>query len=232
MLDPILPQGADYRLLDIGCGAGNMIHHLSRYGQVKGLEIDERPVEKARERGYDVDLFDATQRMPYDDNSFDIVTALDVIEHNNDDMAILTDSYRILKAGGHLIITVPAFMWLWTHNDDLNAHVRRYTAGELKQKLSQAGFNVNRVSYNNCLVFPLAAPLLLMRRSSDAKIDLASHHVDDDEYQVEMEPASPPVNAVLTGVGQVEAGLIRYVNLPVGTSLIAVAQKPETPPSH
>ena len=59
VLDPILAQNPEAKLLDIGCGAGNMIHHLSRYGQVKGLEIDERPVEKARERGYDVDLFDA-----------------------------------------------------------------------------------------------------------------------------------------------------------------------------
>jgi SAM-dependent methyltransferase len=226
MLDPILPRDPDAQLLDIGCGAGNMIHHLSRYGQVKGLEIDERPVNKARERGYDVDLFDATQRMPYDDNTFNAVSALDVIEHNEDDIAILSDSFRVLKPGGHMIITVPAFMWLWTHNDDLNAHVRRYTAGELKEKLSQAGFKINRVSYNNCLVFPLAASLLLLRRSSDAKVDLASHHLDEDEYQVEMEPASPPVNAVLTGVGQVEAGLIRHVNLPIGTSLIAVAEKP------
>lgn len=203
-----------------------MIHHLSEYGQVKGLEIDERPVKKALERGYDVDLFDATKPMPFDDNTFDAVTALDVIEHNEDDKAILADSYRILKPGGHIIITVPAFMWLWTHNDDLNAHIRRYTAGELKQKLSQTGFNIRRVSYNNFFVFPLAATLLLLRRSTDAKKELASHHVNEEEYQVEMEPASPVVNTILTGVGKVEAGLIKRINLPVGTSLIAVGEKP------
>ena len=226
VMGPILPNKSDFKLLDIGCGAGNMIHHLSKYGQVKGLEIDERPVKKARDRGYDVDLFDATQQMPFDDNTFDAVTALDVIEHNEDDMAILTDSYRILKPGGHMIITVPAFMWLWTHNDDLNAHVRRYTAGELKEKLVKTGFKARRVSYNNFFVFPLAATLLLLRRSTDSKKELASHHVDEEEYQVEMEPASPAVNTVLTGVGKVEAGLIKHVNLPVGTSLIAVGEKP------
>jgi SAM-dependent methyltransferase len=217
------PDGA--RLLDIGCGAGNMIHHLSRYGQVKGLEIDERPVKKARERGYDVQQFDATQPMPFSDNTFDAVTTLDVIEHNEDDMAILADSWRILKPGGHIVITVPAFMWLWTHNDDLNAHVRRYTRGELGEKLEKTGFKVNRITYNNFFVFPLAALLLLLRRGSGAKKELASHHVSEEEYQVEMEPASPPVNAVLTQVGKVEAGLIKRLNLPVGTSLIAVAEK-------
>ncbi|HEX9924173.1 MAG TPA: methyltransferase domain-containing protein [Anaerolineae bacterium] len=225
VMGSILLDKPDFRLLDIGCGAGNMIHHLSRYGQVKGLEIDARPVQVAQQRGYDVDLFDATKPMPFDDSSFDAVTALDVIEHNEDDLAILADSHRILKPGGHIVITVPAFMWLWSHNDDLNAHVRRYTAGELRQKMTQAGFKVRRITYNNFFVFPMAAALILLRRSADAKPDLASHHLDEAEYQVEMEPASPPVNAVLTLVGQVEAGLIRFVNLPMGTSLIAVGEK-------
>jgi SAM-dependent methyltransferase len=221
-----LPSDPDgVRLLDIGCGAGNMIHHLSHYGQVKGLEIDERPVKKARERGYDVQQFDATQPMPFSDNTFDAVTTLDVIEHNEDDMAILADSWRILKTGGHIVITVPAFMWLWTHNDDLNAHVRRYTRSELGEKLEKTGFKVNRITYNNFFVFPLAALLLLLRRGSGAKQELASHHVSEEEYQVEMEPASPPVNAALTLVGKVEAGLIKRLNLPVGTSLIAIAEK-------
>jgi SAM-dependent methyltransferase len=227
IMDQVLPRTANLCLLDVGCGAGNMIHHLSRYGRVKGIDIDARPVKKARERGYDVDQFDATQPMPFEANTFDAVTALDVIEHNQDDLAILADGYRVLKPGGAMIITVPAFMWLWSHNDDLNAHVRRYTAGELKAKLNQAGFSVRRVTYNNFFIFPLAAALLLLRRLTKSKPALASHHVDQAEYQVEMEPASPPVNALLSWVGQIEAGLIRRLNLPVGTSLIAVGQKPK-----
>jgi SAM-dependent methyltransferase len=227
IMDHLLPKTADFRLLDVGCGAGNMIHHLSHYGQVKGIEIDPRPVKMAHQRGYDVDQFDATQPMPFGDNCFDAVTALDVIEHNQDDLAILADSYRVLKPGGYMIITVPALMWLWSHNDDINAHVRRYTAAELKQKLAQTGFRVKRVTYNNFFVFPLAASLILLRRFAKAKPELASHHLDEEEYQVEMEPASPPVNTLLTWVGQIEAALIARLNLPIGTSLIAVGQKPD-----
>jgi SAM-dependent methyltransferase len=227
MMDRLLPQTPDFRLLDVGCGAGNMIHHLSYYGQVKGIEIDPRPVKMAHQRGYDVDQFDATQPMPFTANSFDAVTALDVIEHNQDDLAILADSYRVLKPGGHIIITVPALMWLWSHNDDINAHVRRYTAAELKQKLAQTGFTVRRVTYNNFFIFPLAATLILLRRFAGAKPQLASHHLSEEAYQVEMEPTSPVVNTILTGVGQIEAALISRVDLPIGTSLIAVGQKPE-----
>jgi len=224
MMDPILP-GRDLALLDVGCGAGNMIHHLSRYGQVKGVEIDPRPVAVARQRGYDVDQGDATQGLAYEDASFDVVTALDVIEHNQDDLSILREMYRVLRPGGHAIVTVPAFMWLWSHNDDINAHVRRYTAGELRGKLQRVGFRIRRMTYNNFFVFPLAAALILLRRRSGIKPELASHHLSEDEYQVEMEPVSPPVNAALTVVGWVEAQLLRRINLPVGTSLIAIAEK-------
>jgi SAM-dependent methyltransferase len=226
LMNQALPKVPELRLLDIGCGAGNMFYHLSKYGRVVGLEIDARPVKVARQRGYNVQQFDATKPMPFADNSFDAVTALDVIEHNEDDLAILRDSYRVLKPGGHVIITVPAFMWLWSHNDDLNAHIRRYTAGELQDKMKQAGFDSWRITYNNFFVFPPAAVLLLLRRFMQAEPELASHHFDQEEFQVEMEPASPLVNTILTLVGKTEAALISRVDLPVGTSLIAIGRKP------
>ncbi|MFQ5577926.1 MAG: methyltransferase domain-containing protein [Anaerolineae bacterium] len=218
-----LPRHNGLALLDIGCGAGNMIEHLSNYGSVKGIEVDPRPVKEAHLRGYDVDQFDATQPYPFDDGTFDVATALDVIEHVEADLAVLQEAHRVLKPGGHLVVTVPAFMWLWSHNDEINDHKRRYTAAELKSKLRQAGFTVKRMSYNNFFVFPLAAPLIVLRRGNEPQ--LASHHLQADEYQVEMEPAPPLVNAVLTAVGRVEAAFIRALNFPFGTSLIAVAQK-------
>jgi SAM-dependent methyltransferase len=224
MMDRLLP-GRSLNLLDVGCGAGNMIHHLGRYGQVKGVEIDPRPVAVARERGYDVEQGDACQGLAYNEASFDVVTALDVIEHNQDDLSILREMHRVLAPGGHAIITVPAFMWLWSHNDDINAHVRRYTAEELRRKLLAAGFRVRRLAFNNFFVFPMAAATILLRRRRGQEPELASHHLSQDEYQVEMEPASPPVNALLTGVGWLEAQLLRWISLPIGTSIIVIAQK-------
>lgn len=223
LMDAVTPPGGDASILDVGCGAGNMIHHLSRYGRVYGVEIDPRPVAVANERGYNVRQGDAVKGIPFEDASFDLVTTLDTIEHNEEDMAILRECCRVLRPGGYVVVTVPAFMWLWSHNDVINAHVRRYTAGELKEKLEEAGFEIHRVTYNNTLIFPLAAPLIMLRRGNEP--ELASHHFDEDEYQVEMEPASPPVNAVLKLVGCIEAGLLKWFNLPFGTSIIAVGRR-------
>ena len=215
----------DGNVLDIGCGAGNMIHHLRRYGNVQGIEVDARPVAMAQQRGYDVRLGDATQRIPFDDASFDLVTALDVIEHVDEDEAILREAYRVLRPNGILTISTPAFMGLWSYNDVLNGHKHRYTPQELRERIERAGFRIKRLTFGFFLVFPLSAPLIVLRNKLGQKPELKSHHIDRDEYQVEMEPTSPLVNTVLRGVGRVEAAMLKAIDLPIGSSLMVVAEK-------
>ncbi|MBI5652946.1 MAG: class I SAM-dependent methyltransferase [Chloroflexi bacterium] len=215
----------DGDILDIGCGAGNMIHHLSRYGRVKGIEVDARPVAMAQQRGYDVRQGDATRAIPFPDASFDLVTALDVIEHVDADEAILREAYRVARPRATLAISVPAYQWLWSYNDVLNGHKHRYTPRELRDRVARAGFRVKRITFGFFLVFPLSAPLIIARNVRGAKKQLESHHLDADAYQVEMEPTAPLVNTILRGIGRVEAALIARMNLPIGTSLMCVAEK-------
>jgi SAM-dependent methyltransferase len=223
MMDGLV-SGHDNRILDVGCGAGNMFHHLSRYGTVIGIENNPKPLAVARERGYDVRLAQA-EDMPFPDRSFDLIAVLDVVEHCEDDQRVLQECHRVCRPGGLIVITTPAFQWLWSRNDEINHHYRRYSGRELTAKLQQAGFRVRRLAYNNFFVFPLAAALILLRRKGGNVPDLAAPDTDEEAYQVEMEPASPPVNAALTLVGSVEAALLRWVNLPVGTGMICIAQR-------
>lgn len=211
-------------VLDVGCGAGNMMHHLRRYGPVVGVDPNPKPLAIARERGYDVREASG-DALPFEAERFGLVAALDTLEHCPDDGAVLRECQRVLQPVGWLLVTVPAFMWLWTHNDVLNAHHRRYTTGGLRDRLRTAGFRMRYLTYNNFFVFPMAASLLLLRRLTERRADLASPHFDDDAYQVEMEPTSPWLNAILTAVGRVEATVLRRIPLPIGTSIIALAQK-------
>ncbi len=230
-LDRCVGAGRGLRVLDIGCGAANMAHHLRHYGHVVGVDNNPRPLDVARQRGMEVRQGTA-DALPFGAEEFDLLAMLDTVEHVPAEGKAFEECARVLRSpdpaagrpGGRLLVTVPAFMFLWSHNDVINMHQRRYTVPELKAKLTQHGFKVLRISYNNFFIFPLAAALILLRRDR-AEPELASPHFDDDSYQVEMEPASPLVNRVLTWVGKLETALLRRTSLPFGTSIIAIAEK-------
>jgi SAM-dependent methyltransferase len=230
-LDRYVGAGKPLRVLDVGCGAANMAHHLSHYGSVVGVDNNERPLQVARERGMEVRLGTA-DHLPFDDESFDLVAMLDTIEHVPAEDVAWDEVRRVLRSpdaaggrpGGRVLVTVPAFMFLWSRNDEINMHQRRYSAPELRRKMEEHGFKLLRISYNNFFIFPVAAGLILLRRGrSEPK--LASPHFDEDAYQVEMEPASPAVNALLGTLGKAEVGLMKLGGLPLGTSIIAIAEK-------
>lgn len=216
--------GMSRQVLDVGSGAGNMAHHLAHYGHVIGLDYNARPLTVAQRRALDV-CQGVGDSLPFADGSFDLVTLLDTIEHIPDEFGVLQECRRVLKPGGKLIITVPAFMWLWSYNDEINEHQRRYTAPELRQKLEISGLRVKRLSYNNFFLFPPIAGMRLLR---PYKPELQSPHLteDADVYQVEMEAIPEPANTLLHWVGWFEAELLQRVDLPIGISVICMAERP------
>jgi SAM-dependent methyltransferase len=230
-LDRYVRPGQGRRILDVGCGAANMTHHLQHYGPVVGVDSNPRPLAVARQRGLEA-YEGCADALPFEAEEFDVVALLDTVEHVPDQAQVFAECYRVLRTAnetqgrpaGKLLVTVPAFMFLWSHNDEVNHHQRRYTAAGLKAELEKAGFRVLRLSYTNFFVFPLAAALIVLRRGR-AEPELAAPTADQDAYQVEMEPASSLLNAVLNVVGKVEAALQRHFSLPWGTGVIAIAEK-------
>jgi SAM-dependent methyltransferase len=211
------------KILDIGSGAGNMAHHLAQYGQVFGIDYNPRPLPVAQQRGLPVSQGSGNE-LPFPTAGFDLVALLDTVEHIPDELGVLQECARVLKPGGKLIVTVPAFMWLWSYNDEINAHERRYTAPELRQKLELYGLRVKRISYNNFFLFPAIAGIRVLRPYNPG---LKSPHLDQepDVYQVDMEPIPEPANTVLHGAGWLEAEILERARLPFGTSVIAIAEK-------
>ena len=223
-MSPAQP-GQTRTVLDIGSGAGNMAHHLARYGRVVGIDYNPRPLQVAAQRALTV-CQGLGGRLPFPDDTFDLIALLDTVEHIADEFAVFQECRRVLKPGGKLMITVPAFMWLWSYNDEINDHKRRYTAPEIQQKLELNGLRVRRMSYNNLFLFPLVAGLRMLRPENP---ELESPHTTDEEevYQVEMEAIPEPANTVLHGVGWLEAEMVERGDLPIGLSILCLAEKPE-----
>jgi SAM-dependent methyltransferase len=223
LIDPAVKElGVVGRVLDVGCGAGNMHHHLEQYGTVVGFDPFVQALDVAVDRGHKVVQADASTQ-PIAHESIDHIAALDVVEHCEDDFRVLSEIHRTVRRGGLVAITVPAYNWLWSFNDVVNQHFRRYTAGRLRSRVEEAGLKVRRIGYNNFFVFPLAAAMIRLRGLSGPKL---SAPTTDGAHQVEMQPASPPVNLVLGLVGKLEAQLIQSMDLPVGVGILCVAERP------
>jgi SAM-dependent methyltransferase len=219
-----LRQDGPLRILDAGCGTGQMLKCLESHGDAIGIDSSPQAIGYARERGVQRLVRGSITDPPFRDGSFDCVVALDVIEHVDDDIGILTKLHEVVKPGGYLIVTVPAFRTLWSEHDEINQHKRRYRAGQLRRLVEEAGFDLQRVSYCNTALF---LPVLAMRKAKnllrsvrrvrgDARKTLRS---DLDEY-----PA--PINAALYWLMRGETRLMRHVDLPFGVSILAVARRP------
>lgn len=211
-----LPEGARARILDIGPGSGVNLPVLLPRGQVTVLDFDAASLHACRARGASAVVRGDAIVPPLADGSFDLVCALDVLEHLHDDDGALRAWQRLLTPKGSLLLSVPAFGFLWGRQDVLSHHLRRYRRKDLVAQLGRAGFAVGRATYFNTLLFtPITVARLLMRPFLSAmvargKSDLAV-------------PAPFGLDHVLYRTFAAEAGWVARRNLPVGVSILVVA---------
>jgi SAM-dependent methyltransferase len=208
---------ASPRVLDAGCGSGRTMQDLARYGEVSGIELNEDAAALARSRDVgDVEI-GRLEALPWPDETFDLITCLDVIEHTPDDRVALAELRRVCHPGGWLLVTVPAYPALWSAHDEANHHYRRYTRPALRAAAASAGWTVTRISsFNSLLLAPAAAVRLAQRRfrtGERSSNDLAI----GPEW----------LNEMLERPLALEAGwLARGRTLPFGLSLMAVLRRP------
>jgi len=206
------PQEGDF--LDTGCGTGANLERLRDIGRWTGLDSSsEALVFCAWRKGGNLARGEAA-RLPFGDGAFDGACILDVLEHMEDDRAAVSELFRVLHPGGRVIATVPAHPALWSAHDEAMGHVRRYSRDSLRALLEGAGFSVLFLRHFMGFLFPVMAPVKLLQRLWGDPEETVSYNW----------PA--PVNGALVGLCRFEAALMESVNIPFGTTLVAVAERP------
>ena len=214
------------RIVDVGCGTGGNLPMLARFGAVTGVERSPAAAERARARGAGPIVVASAEATGLAAGTADLVTMLDVLEHLDDDRAGLAEVWRLLRPGGRLVLTVPAFMVLWSAHDEALDHRRRYRRGPLRERLAAAGLMPEVVTYYNAALFPPVLAVRLARRGADAvaaRLGRPGRPARADGT----EALPGPLNAALEALFASERHLVGRVPLPFGVSLLAVARRPE-----
>ena len=208
------------RILDLGCGAGTNLDLLSTLypgSTIVGIDIHLEPLRYCRgDRPEPLVQADAV-RLPFSEGSFDLVTALDALEHMPDDGAVLAELHRVCRPDGMLLVTVPAFPFLWGNIDEAGHHHRRYRRGELLARVGRAGFSPHLVRFFNYLLFPGIAAVRLASRIVPARQTSADRVRTDFDLV-----ADGPLNTLLARVFSTEAALLA-LDPPFGVSLLCAA---------
>ena len=215
-----LAMPAKSRLLDVGCGTGANLKAFGKQFERVGIDMSSAALSFCQQRGIDSLVQAKVEDSGLEHDTFDVVTALDMLEHVDDDMLALRELWRVAKPGGFLLITVPAFGFLWSEHDEALHHRRRYTVAELESKLASAGFGEVRISYFLATLF---FPILIARIVQN----LTKRRIEPQATHVIL-----PVwlNSLIVTVLDWERRLLQWTwRLPFGVSIVALAQKPSAP---
>lgn len=203
------------QIFDAGCGTGDNLKMLSKYGNVVAMERDSNAFEKAQSRNVGEIYKGELPKIIHDNikKDKDLIVLLDVLEHIDDDAGSLTSLKDYINSDGKFLITVPAYQFLWTARDEQHHHKRRYTVSQLKKTLELNGWKINYISYFNSFLFPLA----LIERIKQKIFPVV------EESDLKMPPKW--INYIFEKIFSFESRLITKVAFPFGLSIIAIAEK-------
>lgn len=201
-------------ILDVGCGTGKNLEQLKELGKIYGLDSSKEAIEFCKKRGLDNIKLGQAENMPFKQNSFNLITLLDVLEHT-DDNKTLREVYRVLQKDGLLIITVPAFKWLWSEWDKVLHHKRRYNKYDIISVLSKNNF---KVIYTTYLYSFLVLPALIIRKMKQKLFR-------KKEYTSDFQMSNSLLNWVMSYVSKIEFKLAQKITIPIGTTILVVAKK-------
>jgi SAM-dependent methyltransferase len=207
----------DAKILEIGAGTGGNIAMLEKFGEVQAVEMSDLARRIAWEKtGRDFLYGYLPDNIPVSPGSVDLICLFDVLEHVEEDQASLLSMRRLLKPGGKVVLTVPAHQWLWSTHDVGLHHMRRYSRSLLRQRIEEAGYRIEKLTYTNAALFPVAVLARLADRLRGSGGQAAGQA---------MPPA--PLNAAMKAMFSAEKLIVPNATLPFGVSLLAVFSKAE-----
>lgn len=209
-------RSRDLAILDVGCGTGAMSSMLKAHGRVVSADFSPLALAYSRRRGLTYLVGADAMRMPFASDSFDAIVAMDVLEHLPDDRAAMCEFYRVLRSGGRVFATVPAYRHLWSEHDVALMHFRRYARRELRDRFQASGFQLDKLSHAMTLLYPAAA----------AQRRLNARRPPHDPPQAALPAVPRPVNAALCAFLALENAFASRLNLPFGMTIVCVARKP------
>src|SRR6185503_8401547 len=200
------------RILDVGCGTGANAKAFARVAPTMGIDTSVDALHFCQTRGVSSVALSPVETLPFAAGTFDVVTALDVLEHTDDDLHALHEIHRVCRKSGLLLVTVPAYGFLWSEHDEALKHRRRYTAHELRNKLTVTGFEVVRTSYFiTSLFFPILALRIWQGLRKNSTHPRTSVVVLPDW-----------INDSLVALLAMERTIFHKINLPFGVSIVAL----------
>lgn len=205
-----VPLPKEARLLEIGCGTGHNFAMLRGFGRLDAIEVDaEARALASRRLGHAVGSAPLPELTGIPDGTYHLIALLDVLEHVDQDRAALASIARKLAPDGRILVTVPAYPWMWSSHDVAHHHKRRYSKRALREVIEAAGLKAERIGYFNSLLFPLAAAVRVAGK-------VRGKNESDDK----LPPA--PLNALFRAIFGLERHLVGRVPLPAGVSLFAL----------